>query len=397
MSDPLVGTRLDGQFDLLELIGQGGMGRVYEATQQPLGRTVAVKIMADRPADESNATARFRREAQALSRLSHPNIVTIHDFGRTDDGWIYLVMERVVGQDLQDVLDVLVDGPGEREQLDLVRISRICEQVAAALAEAHSHGIIHRDLKPSNVFLTGVAGRDEQVKLLDFGLARAFIDDPELAQVTADDVVVGTSGYLAPEQLRREALGPATDVWALAVLLYRMLTGLLPFRGSKAEILDRTLEKHPAAPSTFREDLPRAADRVVLWGLNKKPEDRPPSVVDLARAFAFAVGAPFSLDQAHISTVPAQPVVRIPTTDHDATVAAVRSSMAHIPSAPSVPAQDEPTVQADPPPHPSSRSEPPSASRPLPSRSSRNLFLVLVVAALSALLSGVAAYLAVRG
>ncbi len=131
MSDPLVGTRLDGQYDLLELIGQGGMGRVYKAKQQPLGRVVAVKLMAEQSAEESNALARFRREAQALSRLSHPNIVTIHGFGRTDDGWVYLVMEHLAGPTLAEVID------GD-EGLHLHRISAIIEQIAAALAEAHS-------------------------------------------------------------------------------------------------------------------------------------------------------------------------------------------------------------------------------------------------------------------
>lgn len=370
MSDPLVGTRLDGQYDLLELIGQGGMGRVYRAIQQPLGRSVAVKIMADRPAADTNGATRFRREAQALSRLSHPNIVAIHGFGRTDDGWLYLVLEHVIGVNLEEVIE-------QDEDLDLHRFAAIAEQVAAAVAKAHSQGIIHRDLKPSNVILTGVAGRDEQVKLLDFGLARAFVDDAELGQVTADDVVVGTSGYLSPEQLRMEELGPATDVWALAVLMYRAVTGVMPFRGSKAEVLDRTLDKHPAEPSTFRKDLPRAADRAILWGLNKRPEDRPASVIDLARAFADGVGAQFSVEQGHLATVPVQPIVVVdaPTVDVDVTVAAVPTSL------PSTPVVHAPTMQSVP---------------VLPQRRRSTARLVVIVAALSALVAGVAAYIAVR-
>ena len=211
------------------------------------------------------------------------------------------------------------------------------------------------------------------------------MEDADLATVTADDVVVGTSGYLAPEQLRRQELGPRTDVWALAVLMYRAVTGLMPFRGSQAEVLHRTLEKHPAEPSTFRKDLPRAAERAILWGLNKRPEDRAPSVIDLARAFAHGVGAPFFIDQAHVCTVPSQPavVIRSPPQDADVTVAAVPQSLAFMPAA-----ADE-TVPAAPPP---SR----ASGRPRPRRPS-NAVLVAFVAALSALAAGVSAYLAVGG
>lgn len=304
-SDPLVGTRLDGQFDLLELVGRGGMGRVYRAVQHPLGRTVAVKVVArDHGPPGGLSAARFLREAKAAARVVHPNIVTIHAYGETPDGWLYLVMEHLRGRTLAEAMDVEV-------QMDLVRTSLIAEEVAGALAAAHARGVLHRDLKPTNVFLARVAGREDVVKLLDFGLAKAFTDDISLGSITADDVVVGTSGYLAPEQIRCEPPDPRTDVWALAVLLYRAVTGVLPFMGDKAEVIHRTLEEAPPAPSALRPGLDRTVERVILWGLNKDKDDRPASVIELARGFAMATGAPFTIAESQVGTVPSHPVVKI--------------------------------------------------------------------------------------
>ena len=339
---PALGTILKDTYELIDVLGQGGMGRVYRAIQHPLGRTVAVKVLI--PQDLSRyeeASIRFLREAKATARLTHPNTVTVYDFGITPEGWTFIAMEYLEGRTLRAVLE-------RRGTVDPVWFVGILEQVAGSVAEAHAFGIVHRDLKPANVFLAQVGGRRDVVKVLDFGLAKAFAPEITLQDITAEDVVVGTAGYLAPEQIRCLPLDQRVDVWALGTLAYQALTGRLPFTGTKAEVVHRTLERSPPPPSQIRPELPEAIDRVILWALEKAPGDRPDSVTELARACALAVGAPFSLEEAHVGTVPAQPaiVIRPPPPADDAT-------------RPELPDKDDATVQAI----PSARSLPRMAAR----------------------------------
>jgi len=402
------------------------MGRVYRAVQHPLGRVVAVKVLLPRDIPVDDASARFLREARATAQLTHPNTVTVHDFGSTPEGWTYLVTECLEGRTLQS--DIESKGP-----LDLQWVARVVEQIAGSLAEAHAKGMIHRDLKPANVFLARIAGRDDVVKVLDFGLAKAFAPDTSLPDITADDVVVGTAGYLAPEQIHRETLDHRTDIWALGVLLYQALTGRLPFTGRKAEVLHRTLERKPPPPSRIRGDLPEALDGVVLWALEKDAEQRPASVVELSRALSTAADVPFSLDEAHVGTVPAQPAIVIsrppdegdrdatqqdlpgPASEADAaTVQAIPSGRSlprlqvsavvgatapTVPSPPSAPAQQVAPAQPSTPSAvavPGGPPGPPSGAGEEGAGSNRRLVGVVVVVALaSAAAAGIIAWLGV--
>src|SRR5207237_1347625 len=201
--DPLVGRTLPGGYVILELVGVGGMGRVYRAEQTNLGRTVAVKIVHPHLAGEENAVARFITEARAASRLNHPNSVGVIDFGKTPDGQLYLVMEFLRGKDLARV--AYEEGP-----LPFRRIVSILRQVLAALSEAHHLGIIHRDLKPENIILEPVRTGGDFVKVVDFGLAkmRAETSSPS---ITSPGIVCGTPEYMSPEQGRGDPLAHASS------------------------------------------------------------------------------------------------------------------------------------------------------------------------------------------
>ena len=306
-------------------------------------------------------------------------------------------------------------------------LAGILEQIAGSLAEAHAHGIVHRDLKPANVFLARIAGKTDTVKVLDFGLAKAFAPEVTLQDITAEDVVIGTAGYLAPEQIRCDPLDHRVDVWAIGTMVYQSLTGRLPFTGTKAEVVHRTLERSPPPPSKIRPELPETLDRVVLWALDKDPDERPGSIAELARAYALAVGAPFSLEEAQVGTVPNQPAVVFSappeppappdddSEDDEATVQAIpsRRSMPRVetPPEPDVPdptSTDAGTAQSLPKPPsvalmpavdgppPKSDGTPARVMRPPLSAGRRTVLLVVVAALVSAAAAGLIAYLAVR-
>jgi len=268
-----VGSRL-GAYEILAPIGAGGMGEVYRARDGKLGRDVAIKVLPDRVASDPEALARFEREARATAALSHPNILAIHDFGR-QDGLAYAVTELLEGETLRERLSA---GPlPARKGID------VAVQVAHGLAAAHDRGIVHRDLKPENLFLT----RDGHVKILDFGLARrvdALADDTEAPTPphTEPGAVLGTVGYMSPEQVRGEGADHRSDVFSFGVVVYEMLAGTRPFRGASAvEAMSAILKEDPAPPSQVREGVSPEVDRVVLHCLEKRPEDRFQSARDL--------------------------------------------------------------------------------------------------------------------
>ena len=225
--DPLIGRTLPGGYVILELIGVGGMGRVYRGEQQALGRTVAVKVIHSHLLGDESAGARFITEARAASRLNHPNSVGVIDFGKTDQGAPYLVMEFLRGRDLARVL--YDEGP-----LPLRRVIDIVRQVLLALGEAHELGIIHRDLKPENIILEPMRGGGDFVKVVDFGLAKMRAE-PTARNVTQPGIVCGTPDYMAPEQGRGDALDPRADLYAVGVILFLLLTNRLPFDLAEAE------------------------------------------------------------------------------------------------------------------------------------------------------------------
>jgi serine/threonine-protein kinase len=220
--DRFVGKTLPGGYHILDLISVGGMGRVYRAQQSALGRTVAVKIIHPHLLSDENSALRFMTEARAASQLNHPNSVAVFDFGRTDDGQPYLVMEFLRGKDLSRV--AYEEGP-----LPFARIVDVLRQVLAALGEAHDLGIVHRDLKPENVILEPLRRGGDFVKVVDFGLAKLRADSQAGPGVTSPGIVCGTPDYMAPEQGRGDTIDGRSDLYAVGVILFQLLTGRLPF------------------------------------------------------------------------------------------------------------------------------------------------------------------------
>jgi serine/threonine protein kinase len=268
--DPLIGRALPGGYLILELVGVGGMGRVYRAEQTNLGRTVAVKIIHPHLVGEENAAARFITEARAASRLNHPNSVGIIDFGKSPDGQLYLVMEYLRGRDLARV--TYEDGP-----LAFRRIVDVLRQTLAALAEAHSQSIIHRDLKPENIILEPIRSGGDFVKVVDFGLAKIRGPDAQPRGITSPGIVCGTPEYMSPEQARGDELDARSDLYAVGVILYQLLTGRLPFEAeSPTQVVLAHLTEPPRDPRDVAPDrqVPSPLVEVVLKALSKNTKDR---------------------------------------------------------------------------------------------------------------------------
>jgi eukaryotic-like serine/threonine-protein kinase len=264
---------LSGRYETGEKLGSGGMSNVYKATDLILERTVAVKILAEHLSDDERFVARFRREALAVAKLIHPNIVQVYDTG-VDDGRHYIVMEYVEGRSGAQILQR--HGPVGPETA-----AELGVQACAGLDYAHRRGIIHRDVKPGNLMVFGgpVGGGEMTVKLTDFGIARAM----EQTRITQVGSVVGTAAYLAPEQVRGEEATPATDVYALGVVIYQFLTGRLPYEGSSlAELAVRQQNESPLPPSTYNADVPETLGGAVLRALEGDPNRRYASADELA-------------------------------------------------------------------------------------------------------------------
>ncbi len=271
----LVGQTL-GHYELVALIGSGGMGEVYKARDSRLDRHVAVKVLPQHLSAHPDAMTRFEREAKAVAALSHPNILAIHDFGH-EGGTAYLVMELLEGESLRQRM--------AHSTLNWREAVKICASVAEGLAAAHAKGIIHRDIKPENVFLT----TDGLVKILDFGIARvkkAVVSNAETLisqglNETKPGTLMGTIGYMSPEQVRGERADAPSDIFSLGCVMLEMLTGQRPFaRKSNAETMAAILRDDP--PSLEATDLPPELDRILFRCLEKAPEERFQSARDLA-------------------------------------------------------------------------------------------------------------------
>ena len=264
---------LSGRYEIGDRLGSGGMSNVYRATDRTLERTVAVKILAEHLSDDERFVERFRREALAVAKLIHPNIVQVYDTG-IDDGRHYIVMEFVEGRSGAQILQR--QGP-----LDPHAAAEAGIQACAGLDYAHRRGIIHRDVKPGNLMLVGgpLGGGPLTVKLTDFGIARAL----EQTRITQVGSVVGTAAYLSPEQVRGEEATPATDVYALGVVLYQFLTGRLPYEGSTlAELAVRQQNERPLPPSTYNDEVPDSLGSAVLRALEGDTARRYASAAELA-------------------------------------------------------------------------------------------------------------------
>ncbi len=268
--DPLIGRVINDRFRIVSLVARGGMGKVYRAEQAPLGREVALKVL--NPSYGGDADPEFHKrfflEASTCSKLTHPNTVTIFDYGRTDDDIYYIAMELLEGRTLHRALRD--DGA-----FPAARAMHVARQVCRSLREAHSLGVIHRDLKPANVFLVKHADETDFVKVLDFGLVKDLAETGE--DLTQTGLFMGSPKYMSPEQIRGEKVDGRADIYALGVILYEMLVGKVPFdRPNSVNILMAHVHE---PPPPMREanpgaDVPPALEQLVMKAMAKQPEDR---------------------------------------------------------------------------------------------------------------------------
>jgi eukaryotic-like serine/threonine-protein kinase len=276
------GELISDRYRIEDRLGSGGMSSVFRATDTILERTVAVKILAEHLSDDERFVARFRREALAVAKLVHPNIVQVYDTGN-DLGQYYIVMEYVKGKSGAQLLQA-------QGTLDAETTVEIGVQACAGLDYAHRHGIIHRDVKPGNLMIIGgpaERGGDMTVKLADFGIARAS----EQTRITQVGSVVGTAAYLAPEQARGEEATPTSDVYSLGVVLYQFLTGRLPYEGaSLAELAVRQQSEQPLHPSSYSDAVPESVGDAVLVALDSDPGHRFAAAGELADALRRGLG-----------------------------------------------------------------------------------------------------------
>jgi len=277
MAELSEGTIVDGRYKVSSRLGSGGMADVYLAEDQQLGRKVALKVLHRRFAEDPGFVERFRREAQAAAGLQHPNVVAVYDRG-SYEGTYYIVMEFLPGRSLKQL--IRLEAP-----LDPVRAIDITSEVLKAARFAHRRGVIHRDLKPHNV----IVDESGHATVTDFGIARAGASD-----MTETGSIMGTAQYLSPEQAQGHAVSPGSDLYAIGVVLYEMLTARVPFDGeSPVTIALKHVSEAPPPPSAVNSNVPPELEQVVLWALNKDPADRP------AEAEQFAV----ALEQARVAIV----------------------------------------------------------------------------------------------
>ncbi|MCA9665604.1 MAG: serine/threonine protein kinase [Myxococcales bacterium] len=265
--DPLIGTLLAGRYRIECLLGQGGMGSVYKARHEVLDRDVAIKLVSSRALAADKMLKLFRREARAATRVDHPNVTAIYDFGHDELGRPFIAMEHVVGRSL---VGQLMRG-GATEPMGLARALPILLQLAEAMLAAHGAGVVHRDLKPENVLLTRHRGRDDFVKVLDFGLAR-LVDAADSASLLEGDFY-GTPAYMSPEQCACKPVGPPGDVYSFGIIAYEMTCGVLPFNAAPAQLLYHHQNSDPPPPATTR-GVSSPIDPLLLRCLSKDPDAR---------------------------------------------------------------------------------------------------------------------------
>jgi serine/threonine protein kinase len=256
-----------GEYRVERLLGQGGMASVFGAIHPLIGKRAAIKVMSPSLSVDASAVARFVREAQAVNRIGHPNIVDVFSFGRLSDGRSYFVMEWLQGESLFERLT-------RQHPVPLPDVVHILDQVCDALEAAHDNDIVHRDLKPANVFLTTVRGRFDRVKLLDFGVAKLAHQDPP--GQTGNDCVLGTPEYIAPEQARGRDIDTRADLYSLGVMAYEMVMGRLPFLSDNAaDAIQMHLSVPPPRPSILWPAIPTALEEMLLGLLAKDADERP--------------------------------------------------------------------------------------------------------------------------
>jgi serine/threonine protein kinase len=298
-ANDLVGQVIADRYHVVKKLGEGGMGQVYLAEHVKMGRRSAIKVMNPSMVHDPDAVARFNREASNASRITHPNVCAIYDFGETPDGLIYLAMEFIEGEPLTDVL--------QREgALPLRRATAIFLQTADALQAAHDLGIVHRDLKPDNIMLSRRKDGGDAVKVVDFGIAKAVGGDEAGQKVTKTGLVVGTPEFMSPEQLSGDKLDGRSDLYSLALVFYRMLTGDLPFQATSVqETMIKRLTDEPAKLAEARPDLsfPAGLQPVLDAALARTPMERYQTVTKFAADVAAVTGQPSTAAVPHTRSV----------------------------------------------------------------------------------------------
>ncbi|MFO1026595.1 MAG: serine/threonine-protein kinase [Acetobacteraceae bacterium] len=367
-----------GKYEIKRVLGRGAMGVVYEGWDPTIQRVVAIKTVPISDTDDEEtreAIARFRREAQAAGRLTHPNIVSVFDYGETNE-LAYIVMEFVNGPSLKEVM-------GKNDRFALPDVVKIMQDVLAGLEHSHEQGVVHRDIKPANLMLTSTDRSRARIKISDFGIARI-----ESSSMTQAGVMMGTPTYMSPEQFMGQTVDPRTDIYACGVLLYQMLTGERPFEGGLSAIMHKVLNTEPIPPSQLSVNVTPALDTVVKKAMAKRPAERFQSAHDFSEALVTAVRAPGAA--ATLDTLTAEEATLVARPDTVAAAAGAAEmdatmAMATLETLPPQPAAAPPasappseaTVIAPPPP-------PPSPAEPVSSGSSK---VPLIAGAVIALLA----------
>jgi serine/threonine protein kinase len=272
-TDTLIGQVLKGRYRVVRQLGEGGMGTVYLGEQVTIGRKVALKLLHEKYAWDEEFVRRFRQEARLTASLSHPHVITVYDFDQADDGTLFIAMEYIEGSNLRELI--------QEKPLDVSRAVRLGIQIAEGLAAAHYVNVIHRDVKPENIM---VARPTDHVKLTDFGIAR-LRDAPSSTRLTRAGTIMGTPAYMAPEQIEGEEASQKTDIYALGIILYEMLSGTVPFTApTPAAVLMKHLREVPIPLGQLRRGIPPAVERIVAQALEKKPEHRPAGMAEIANA-----------------------------------------------------------------------------------------------------------------
>ncbi len=279
-NDPLIGTTV-GNYEVIELLGEGAMGQVYLGEHPQIGRKVAIKVLIASLSANPEMADRFLSEAKAVNKISHPNIIQVFDFGKLPDGRLYLTMEYLEGMDLAGFML-------DHRKLNLEMTARLLRQICSALDAAHSVGIVHRDLKPDNIFIIDTGDGAITIKILDFGVAKLLEPDFGAKHKTATGLIMGTPSYMCPEQAAGDvnAISPRSDIYSLGIIVYQMLSERLPI---EADIVPKVLVKHIAEPPTpifeYLPEFPAFVWQVIEKSLAKSPDDRYQTAGEFSKAF----------------------------------------------------------------------------------------------------------------
>jgi serine/threonine-protein kinase len=336
----LAGKEIAGRYRILTKLGEGGMGAVYRGEQISLRRSVAVKLLRAELSANPVLLRRFSAEAEAVAKLSHPNTVNVYDFGQDTDGSLFIAMELIEGRSLRSA--IAEEGPFAPP-----RALHIAAQVAASLADAHAHSIVHRDLKPDNVMLQDRGRHKDVVRVLDFGIAKLRDDSRATQQaMTQAGDMLGTPQYMAPEQIKGEAIDGRTDIYALGCMLYEMVTGRMPFEAPTImAMLSKHLIEAPVPPSQRRPDLglSPAIDQLVLAAMAKEPGRRPPTMEQYGEQIAALAATLPPLEPSRSRSQSVAPPVNVATPAAPSAFAALTPQ-----AAPWTPPPIPPTTRANP-------------------------------------------------